>query len=141
MERVTFWPQAYLGLTFNWGVLLGWAAVRESLDPAITFSTSGDNLLHLQGQPSTPPATSGECFYGAVYVPRKGCFINDSVFGIMNLIGYWFSAMRCCHGAGGLARQYKFGGRSGGCVALLGVAKLVEDFGSIFSWCFRSSVV
>ncbi|KAL2544768.1 Molybdate transporter 1 [Forsythia ovata] len=45
--------------------------------------------------------------------------------GIMNLIGCWFGAMPCCHGAGGLAGQYKFGGRSGGCVALLGVAKLV----------------
>nr|KYP39253.1 hypothetical protein KK1_039463 [Cajanus cajan] len=45
--------------------------------------------------------------------------------GLMNLIGSWFGAMPCCHGAGGLAGQYKFGGRSGGCVALLGAAKLV----------------
>lgn len=30
-------PQAYLGLTFNWGALLGWAAVRGSLDPAIVL--------------------------------------------------------------------------------------------------------
>ncbi|KAF9595387.1 hypothetical protein IFM89_000305 [Coptis chinensis] len=37
MKRVTFWPQAYLGLTFNWGALLGWAAVRGSLDPAIVL--------------------------------------------------------------------------------------------------------
>lgn len=35
MKRFTFWPQAYLGLTFNWGALLGWAAVKEGLDPAI----------------------------------------------------------------------------------------------------------
>jgi len=28
MKRVTGWPQAFLGLTFNWGALLGWAAVR-----------------------------------------------------------------------------------------------------------------
>uniref|UniRef100_A0A453Q761 4-hydroxybenzoate polyprenyltransferase, mitochondrial n=2 Tax=Aegilops tauschii subsp. strangulata TaxID=200361 RepID=A0A453Q761_AEGTS len=35
MKRFTFWPQAYLGLTFNWGALLGWAAIRGSLDPAI----------------------------------------------------------------------------------------------------------
>ncbi|KAL2481084.1 Molybdate transporter 1 [Abeliophyllum distichum] len=49
-------------------------------------------------------------------------FQQCSMFGIMNLIGCWFGAMPCCHGAGGL---YKFGGRSGGCVALLGVAKLV----------------
>ncbi|KAK2433472.1 molybdate transporter [Trifolium repens] len=45
--------------------------------------------------------------------------------GLMNLIGCWFGAVPTCHGAGGLAGQYKFGGRSGGCVALLGVTKLV----------------
>jgi hypothetical protein len=45
--------------------------------------------------------------------------------GLMNVIGCWFGAMPSCHGAGGLAGQYKFGGRSGGCVALLGAAKLV----------------
>ncbi|KAL2559062.1 molybdate transporter 1-like [Forsythia ovata] len=48
-----------------------------------------------------------------------------SVFGIMNLIGCWFGATPCYRGAEELAEQYKFGGRSGGCVALLGVAKLV----------------
>ncbi|KAF7825398.1 4-hydroxybenzoate polyprenyltransferase, mitochondrial [Senna tora] len=37
MKRLTFWPQAYLGLTFNWGALLGWAAVKGSLDPAIVL--------------------------------------------------------------------------------------------------------
>ncbi len=31
MKRITYWPQAWLGLTFNWGVLLGWAAATESL--------------------------------------------------------------------------------------------------------------
>uniref|UniRef100_A0A0D9VSS4 4-hydroxybenzoate geranyltransferase n=1 Tax=Leersia perrieri TaxID=77586 RepID=A0A0D9VSS4_9ORYZ len=35
MKRFTFWPQAFLGLTFNWGALLGWAAMKENLDPAI----------------------------------------------------------------------------------------------------------
>jgi MFS superfamily sulfate permease-like transporter len=45
--------------------------------------------------------------------------------GLMNMIGCWFGAMPSCHGAGGLAGQYKFGGRSGGCVALLGTAKLI----------------
>ncbi|KAJ3692996.1 hypothetical protein LUZ60_012091 [Juncus effusus] len=45
--------------------------------------------------------------------------------GLMNIIGCWFGAMPCCHGAGGLAGQYKFGGRSGGCVALLGALKLI----------------
>ncbi len=37
-KRVTWFPQFVLGLTFSWGVLLGWAAVTESLPPSsITF--------------------------------------------------------------------------------------------------------
>jgi len=27
MKRVSWWPQLFLGLTFNWGALLGWAAI------------------------------------------------------------------------------------------------------------------
>ena len=27
-KRCTYWPQAVLGLAFNWGALLGWSAVR-----------------------------------------------------------------------------------------------------------------
>lgn len=42
----------------------------------------------------------------------------------MNLAGCWFGAMPVCHGAGGLAAQYRFGGRSGACVVLLGVLKM-----------------
>ena len=35
MKRITYWPQLWLGLTFNWGVLVGWAAVRGTLDWAV----------------------------------------------------------------------------------------------------------
>lgn len=42
MKRVTFWPQAFLGLTFNWGALMGWAAVKGSLDtPALLLYAGG----------------------------------------------------------------------------------------------------
>ncbi len=34
MKRVTWWPQAWLGLTFNWGALVGWAAVAGGLASA-----------------------------------------------------------------------------------------------------------
>ncbi|MGE5516255.1 MAG: 4-hydroxybenzoate octaprenyltransferase [Bacteroidota bacterium] len=34
MKRITWWPQAWLGLTFNWGALMGWAAVRGELAAA-----------------------------------------------------------------------------------------------------------
>ncbi|KAG1711410.1 hypothetical protein DVH05_008662 [Phytophthora capsici] len=32
MKRFTYWPQAVLGLTFNYGALLGWAAVHGSCE-------------------------------------------------------------------------------------------------------------
>lgn len=32
MKRFTYWPQVFLGLSFNWGALLGWAAVRGDLE-------------------------------------------------------------------------------------------------------------
>ena len=28
MKRITWWPQAWLGLVFTWGVLVGWTALR-----------------------------------------------------------------------------------------------------------------
>jgi 4-hydroxybenzoate polyprenyltransferase len=31
MKRITYWPQAFLGLTFNYGALMGWAAVHGSV--------------------------------------------------------------------------------------------------------------
>jgi len=31
MKRVTYWPQIFLGLNFNWGALLGWTAVTAAL--------------------------------------------------------------------------------------------------------------
>ncbi len=34
MKRVTWWPQFILGLAFNWGALMGWAASFGSLDLA-----------------------------------------------------------------------------------------------------------
>jgi 4-hydroxybenzoate polyprenyltransferase len=34
MKRITWWPQAWLGLTFNWGALLGFAAQTGSVDLA-----------------------------------------------------------------------------------------------------------
>ncbi|HEX4761426.1 MAG TPA: 4-hydroxybenzoate octaprenyltransferase, partial [Sphingomicrobium sp.] len=36
MKRITWWPQAWLGLVFSWGALVGWPAVTGILDrPAL----------------------------------------------------------------------------------------------------------
>ncbi|MBO42480.1 MAG: 4-hydroxybenzoate octaprenyltransferase [Rhodospirillaceae bacterium] len=41
MKRITYWPQAFLGLTFNWGVLLGYATITDALDPAVLVLYAG----------------------------------------------------------------------------------------------------
>ncbi len=42
MKRITYWPQLVLGLAFNWGALLGWAAVRgELVWPAVLLYIGG----------------------------------------------------------------------------------------------------
>ncbi|MDB2494358.1 4-hydroxybenzoate octaprenyltransferase [Candidatus Pelagibacter bacterium] len=32
MKRFTYWPQFFLGITFNYGLLLGWTSINESLN-------------------------------------------------------------------------------------------------------------
>ena len=32
MKRFTYWPQLFLGVTFNYGLILGWTAVRGDLE-------------------------------------------------------------------------------------------------------------
>ncbi len=34
MKRFTYWPQVFLGLAFNWGAIMGWAAVTGNVAPA-----------------------------------------------------------------------------------------------------------
>jgi 4-hydroxybenzoate polyprenyl transferase len=31
MKRFTYWPQLFLGITFNYGLILGWASINESI--------------------------------------------------------------------------------------------------------------
>lgn len=42
MKRITWWPQAFLGLAFNWGALMGWSAVTGGLGwPAALLYAGG----------------------------------------------------------------------------------------------------
>ena len=39
MKRITYWPQLFLGLTFNWGIIMGWASITNeiSIEPVILY--------------------------------------------------------------------------------------------------------
>ncbi|EDO49608.1 predicted protein, partial [Nematostella vectensis] len=47
MKRITYWPQLFLGLTFNYGALLGWSAIQGSCDWSVCLP------LYLAGVPWT----------------------------------------------------------------------------------------
>ena len=34
MKRFTYWPQLFLGITFNYGLILGWTAIKGGVDVA-----------------------------------------------------------------------------------------------------------
>ena len=58
--------------------------------------------------------------------------------GAMNLVAAWFGAMPMCHGAGGLAGQYRFGARTNGAILFLDSVKLLVALvfgGSLMALC------
>ncbi|KAL3677818.1 hypothetical protein R1sor_020774 [Riccia sorocarpa] len=77
---------------------------------------------------------SSDYFPGERVSPSSLCL---SVW-MMNLLGCWLGAVPVCHGAVGLAGQYKFGARSGVSMVILGVLKVLLGLllGSSVSWIF-----
>jgi 4-hydroxybenzoate polyprenyltransferase len=39
MKRITYWPQLFLGLTFNWGIIMGWTSISDniSVEPILLY--------------------------------------------------------------------------------------------------------
>mgnify|MGYP003388999671 CR=1 FL=1 len=35
MKRITYWPQLFLGLTFNWGIVMAWTAINNNISAEI----------------------------------------------------------------------------------------------------------
>lgn len=62
-KRYTYWPQSILGLTFNYGALMGYTAVTGHLDPSVTL----------------PLYLSAFCWtmvYDTVYAHQVSCFLR-----------------------------------------------------------------
>jgi 4-hydroxybenzoate polyprenyltransferase len=41
MKRITWWPQAWLGIVFSWGALVGWAAYAREIGAPMWFLYGG----------------------------------------------------------------------------------------------------
>ena len=37
MKRITYWPQLFLGITFNWGIVMAWVAVNNDISIEIVL--------------------------------------------------------------------------------------------------------
>ncbi|MBL0948923.1 UbiA family prenyltransferase [Brevundimonas sp.] len=48
MKRITWWPQAWLGLTFNWGALMGFAAISGGFGFAVWLMELRDSVVLAQ---------------------------------------------------------------------------------------------
>ena len=35
MKRITYWPQLFLGITFNWGIIMAWTALNNNITSEI----------------------------------------------------------------------------------------------------------
>ena len=35
MKRITYWPQLFLGITFNWGIIMAWTAMNNDISSSI----------------------------------------------------------------------------------------------------------
>jgi len=35
MKRLTYWPQLFLGLTFNWGIIMAWSSISNNISEEI----------------------------------------------------------------------------------------------------------
>jgi len=55
MKRITWWPQAWLGLTFNWGALMGFAAALSALSAIAAIHGAANSLCIWAGAGPPPP--------------------------------------------------------------------------------------
>ncbi len=121
MKRITYWPQAWLGLTFNWSALVGWAAARGAIETdalilyaGCFFWTLGYDTIYahqdkdddaLIGVKSSALALGGKtrAFLAACYVLAFGLILT-AAWPVM--VGPWPKIL-VCFAAGHLAWQIK----------------------------------
>ena len=104
MKRVTWWPQLFLGLAFNWGVLIGWTSQTESLAlapvllylGAILWTIGYDTIYALQDVEDD--ALIGVRSTARLFGPRARSFVALFYLGAMVLWG----AAGVLSGGGGL---------------------------------------
>lgn len=108
MKRLTWWPQAFLGITFNLGALMGWAATGLAITPAplllyaaCFFWTLGYDTIYAV-QDMDDDATAGiKSTARRIGLGRRLQWFTATCYGAMltlfwlaaqhaGLVGFWF---------------------------------------------------
>jgi len=89
MKRITWWPQAWLGLTFNWGALMGFAAAPDELSPSAALLYAGGVFWTLG--------------YDTIYAIQD--LEDDALAGAQRRPGGWACFRGCRAGCGAGARR------------------------------------
>ncbi|WP_269515780.1 UbiA family prenyltransferase [Brevundimonas subvibrioides] len=88
MKRITWWPQAWLGLTFNWGALMGFAAAAGILP---FFAWAYAKLMMATGQwpiYDTVPGVNGSLTVAAALLYLGGVFWTlgyDTIYALQDI--------------------------------------------------------
>ena len=91
MKRITWWPQAWLGLTFNWGALLGFAAATGGygvLHWLLDLIFAGGLTLGMAGEASAWSLHSGNLALSALLLYAGGVFWTlgyDTIYALQDI--------------------------------------------------------
>jgi len=86
MKRITWWPQAWLGLTFNWGALLGFAAANGGASTLYYLFAGGMLLADAQSMAVFAPI--GGLTWAAALLYASGLFWTlgyDTIYAVQDL--------------------------------------------------------
>jgi 4-hydroxybenzoate polyprenyltransferase len=84
MKRITWWPQAWLGLTFNWGALMGFAAVTSAYPWLGTLDVWATGIVPFHAHAGAP----GHLTVAAVLLYAGGVFWTlgyDTIYALQDI--------------------------------------------------------
>ena len=97
MKRITYWPQLFLGLTFNWGIIMAWAAVNNNISTEIValyvsaiFWTLGYDTIY-GVQDMKDDEIIGIKSTSIKFKENIKLFVGSSYFCTLVILGYLFN--------------------------------------------------
>jgi len=138
------WKQPEVLQSVTWGAsVLHWTPLdRQDFTSSFLRATLPQIPLTALNSVIAVCALSTDLFPDRPATPKR---VAISV-GVMNLVSAWFGGMPMCHGAGGLAGQYRFGARTNGSILFHGASLMlvaVSVGSSLFVLCrsFPASIL